>query len=802
MNGETKRGKLEFRVLDAVRQPHFFQNYELLYILEGTMQVTAEQHAASLRAEDILVINANQKYTLVGGPNLLFAQLSIASELVSQEFHTSDILFWCDSTREQNEHYAALRDTLRRLLSHYLSARAGMTDFGRIALCYSVLEQLSVHFLMQIVHRDGQAGKESQAERVAQIDQYIQNNYREEIGLRALAEKLYLSEGYLARYFKKKYQMRFADFLAQVRLYHAVEDLLYTDAAVTRIALDNGFSNATAMNRAFRKAYGKTPSEMRRKAAAAPRQAEEAGGTAADRRLENYMRRDGRPEAPAADTGVRVVRHCANAGTPLAFVWKRMVNIGAAEDLLRSEVREHLAILKEKLGFTYVRFSNIFTRQMLIDTGAADGQYNFSRLDSILDFLVAQNLKPHIELGQKPRRVQRTVQNRMVYEDDAVLFADSTTWDRFFERMLRHLVRRYGVEEVETWKLELWYDVRYERADEKADRYFELFDHTYEIKRRCCGGMELGGCGFQGDNAVGSMSQADFLAAWKSRAYLPDYISYMYFAYEWGEVNEESYSRRLTDNDGFLHKLQLFRAELERQGLGNKAVYVTEWNLSISDRNYINDTCFKGAYLVKNLMDAYDLVGCIGYFLGSDRVSEYYDSSQLLFGGMGLLTKDGILKPAAYAIEFLNRLYPYAVARGENYLITTNRHHSYGIVCHNQKRLNFNYYFTAEDKLERENLWKYYEDRAPLELDLRLSDLADGSYQLKCYRINEENGSVMRTWAEMEFEEELTRNDVGYLRRVCEPKLTIQKAEVTGGELKVDLCLAPNELLYIRVNRV
>lgn len=36
-------------------------------------------------------------------------------------------------------------------------------------------------------------------------------------------------------------------------------------------------------------------------------------------------------------------------------------------------------------------------------------------------------------------------------------------------------------------------------------------------------------------------------------------------------------------------------------------VYVTEWNLTISDRNYINDTCFKGAYVVKNILDCYPL---------------------------------------------------------------------------------------------------------------------------------------------------------------------------------------------------
>ncbi len=31
-------------------------------------------------------------------------------------------------------------------------------------------------------------------------------------------------------------------------------------------------------------------------------------------------------------------------------------------------------------------------------------------------------------------------------------------------------------------------------------------------------------------------------------------------------------------------------------------------------------------------------------FQGSDRTSEYYDSHDMLYGGTGIITKDGILK--------------------------------------------------------------------------------------------------------------------------------------------------------------
>ena len=51
----------------------------------------------------------------------------------------------------------------------------------------------------------------------------------------------------------------------------------------------------------------------------------------------------------------------------------------------------------------------------------------------------------------------------------------------------------------------------------------------------------------------------------------------------------------------------------------NVKLYITEWNVSPSVRNYVNDTCFKGAYLIKNALDAYGQVDDVAYYMGTDR---------------------------------------------------------------------------------------------------------------------------------------------------------------------------------------
>lgn len=800
MEDHSKYEKLKLKILDKrQKREHFHQEIELLYILEGTMELTVAEKMTTLRAEDLIVVNANKRHGYQTSDDILFAQVKIAYEMVSDVFQCTEVIFWCDSTKGDSERFAELRKVMKRLLGVYLSTNGNSANFGHIALCYRVLDILSVHFLVRTVDRESKSEEEQYESRIMQINNYIRANYQKPVSLKELAEKLYLSNGYLSRFFKKNYGMGFAEYLNNIRLYHAVDDLLHTDYPITRIAYDNGFTNVAMFNKCFRKAYRETPSEMRRKKSKAGITEQAGAQGRAGERLEQYLQRNGQKLDAMENVGTEEAEHSVQTVKPLKFVWSSMINAGSAADLLHSEVREHILFLKEALHFKYVRFWNIFSKEMLIDTSLSNGEYNFSQLDSILDFLLRQGLKPILELGQKPKRIQRTVQEMLVFDNTKVQFDCMDSWERVIQAVFRHIVNKYGREETALWMVELWYDEDCAKNKQRKYDYFAMFNRTYEIIRTYSSSMKFGGCGFR----MGYYEQPDssFLEEWKKQRCTPDFISTMYYAYERGEIDQDIYSKRSTDNEGFLHMLGNMREHMRTAGFGNIPLYVMEWNLTVSDRNFINDTCFKGAYVMKNILDIYDKADMAGYFVGSDRVSEYYDTSGLLFGGTGLITKDGILKPAGFAVEFLNRLYHYEAAKGKHYLITTDQHDNYGIVCHNQKRLDCNYYFTKEDEVAKEQIWKYFEDREALDLRLHLKDLADGIYKAKLYRINDSSGSVMNIWQEMEFEKELSRNDIKYFRRVCEPKLTIKNMEVKGGRLDFSIKLEANEIAYIRISR-
>ena len=70
---------------------------------------------------------------------------------------------------------------------------------------------------------------------------------------------------------------------------------------------------------------------------------------------------------------------------------------------------------------------------------------------------------------------------------------------------------------------------------------------------------------------------------------------------------------------------------------------------------------------------------------------------------------------------------------------------------------------------------------------------------MKVYRLNESSGSVLKTWADLDYERELSRNDLKYFRRVCEPGMTIRTQTAEDGDLVIDEILQPNEITLIRV---
>lgn len=800
-----KQDRFRMSVLDEIDEKEYSHpEIELLYVLEGFMDVNKEEQISHMRENDVLVINTSEKHRLSGSKDLLYMQIIISYNWVSEMSRSIDVKFECDSTKDESDRYNELRKFLRILLKHYLETHGDTRNFGHVALCSRVMESLSMYFLIQENTGDKEENKDKFENRIVQINNYIQENYNQSISLKDIADKLYLSNGYLSRFFKQNYAMNFAEYLTNIRLFHAVDELVYTNTPITKIATDNGFATVAIFNKAFKKKYDQTPSEMRKKAENQKEmrmEKEEKQNPEIEKRLNQYFAVEDIPSEKLRIPGGYEIEYSVTESEKIKNFWGNTINVGAASELLRSEVQEHVAFLKQVFGFQYVRIWDILSSELLINVDDLNENYNFVRLDSIFDFLIHLGLKPHIELGMKSyitRYNQKEIRERdeTGKENSDCIIPDLEKMQQFLDTLMQHLVFRYDRSEIDTWRMEICFN---ENAGlpEFSTVYSKQFSVLYDTVKKYSEKILIGGPGIplESDEKL----QKEFLKQWKKSKCCPDFISANIYPYE--ERRHAHCSERSRDNEYVVHRINQLKELLTKLGMEDVKLFITEWNLTASFRNYLNDCCFGGAYIIKNILDIYGKIDDIAHFVVTDRTQQDYDSNELLFGGAGILSKDGILKPAGYAFEFLNRLYPYHIGHGENYLLTTDQHDSYGIICHNQRKLGDNYYLADEDKLEKEHLWIYFNEHDETELNFNLKNMSAGDYQIKVYRVNEKNGSAMSVWRELNYEKRLSREDIKYFRRVCEPKLEIYTVKAEKNKVNLGIKLTANEIAFIRIQK-
>jgi len=98
---------------------------------------------------------------------------------------------------------------------------------------------------------------------VDEIDRSILTGGDEAMTLSALARRFGYSESYFSRKFSEISGMQFRDYLRYRQLAFALKEIRDSDKTFLEIALSHGFSSHEAFTRAFKEAYGLTPSDYR-----------------------------------------------------------------------------------------------------------------------------------------------------------------------------------------------------------------------------------------------------------------------------------------------------------------------------------------------------------------------------------------------------------------------------------------------------------------------------------------------------------------------------------------------------------
>ena len=781
-----------------VQSTHFHQNLEIVYVLEGGVEIQIESETYNLDKGDFLLVNANKRHSLRSTKEeVLIASFRINFSMLVEYMGTNQLLFWCNTTADKSESYEQLKKVLDRMLNRfYDKEKEGAIYLNSIY--YEAIYLLVAYFMIKADDARMKENFTPDNSRIFEIQNYVQANYQKQLSLNDLAKKLYLSNAYLSKYIKKHFGLSFLEYVNNVRLFHAVDELVYSEKKITRIALDNGFPTTAAFNKAFKEIYNMTPSAYRSTVHKEERQSEnEESKQELDQRVKEYLEGKTPVEDDTATRNMNLFVVDAKNTTEWKKPWDKIINMGNIDSLLNYDVQSQLLMMQKEIGFSYVRIYNIFMQDMYYENISGDNKYNFSRIDRGLDFLVEHNLKPYIELAFKPTDVNYTINSCVGERYNEIIFHDRESYVEVMEAFSSHIANRYGVNEIENWYFELWKDDRLNMLDAKG-WYFDCFEIGYHALKKISTKIKVGGSGF----ALGydRYQYSTLIQNWKTRNVRPDFISVYSYSYLLLQQDGVYFGKRSLDNSFVKNQLELFKDVLKAEDFVPDELHITEWNFTISNRNCINDSCAQGAYIVKTCIESIGEADMMGYWHGSDLHTEYYDSGAVLYGDNGLLTRDGIKKPSFYAFHFLKFLKNGMLGKTDNALLTTDGRGVYTIACHNCKKFNYRYTMKDEKDIQVDDIDSLYEDTDSIHLKFQINNVENGDYVMRVFYVNEDNGSIQNIWKDMDYISNLSKGEVEYMRRSANPKVDMRRITVDDHVLRIDTKLKAHEIKVLDIH--
>lgn len=100
---------------------------------------------------------------------------------------------------------------------------------------------------------------EHKQQKIKDLLTFINEHYAEKITMNDAANYLNVSRQYFCRYFKKSTGMSFVDFINDLRLRRASQEIALTSKSITDIALDHGFDNIGYFFKLYKQKFGQTP---------------------------------------------------------------------------------------------------------------------------------------------------------------------------------------------------------------------------------------------------------------------------------------------------------------------------------------------------------------------------------------------------------------------------------------------------------------------------------------------------------------------------------------------------------------
>ncbi|WP_210521122.1 GH39 family glycosyl hydrolase [Hymenobacter terricola] len=482
---------------------------------------------------------------------------------------------------------------------------------------------------------------------------------------------------------------------------------------------------------------------------------------------------------------------------PLSKSFNLCVGAGRANEGLRADWQQQMALARKECGFRYLRFHGLLHDDMGVYTEDRMGQavYNWQYIDKLYDFLLSINVKPFVELSFMPSALKSNDKTVFWWKANVSPPKSYEKWEALITALTRHFEARYGRKEVETWYFEVWNEPNYPAFfSGTMDDYFKLYATTARAVKSVSNTYRVGGPASSGTGWI------DETLAFCAQNKVPlDFISTHDYGVTGGGLDEFGQNmQHLGDPNSIARNTQAVRAKIQASAFPKIELHLTEWSSSYSPHDPVHDAYESAAYVLNTLKQTEHTATSMSYWTFSDIFEEAGPPLTPFHGGFGLLNLQGIRKPAYFAYKYLQQLGPLELQDADPASwATTDAEGNIQVLFWN---------FTRPPQGPQDNqVYFVQEHPAPAAgaVTLALKNLPAGQYSAEIYRVGYQQNDAYSAYLHLGRPAELTARQVAELQRLTEdaPQLGKPlKADARG--LTLNFKLSENDVVLVKLKKL
>jgi xylan 1,4-beta-xylosidase len=373
------------------------------------------------------------------------------------------------------------------------------------------------------------------------------------------------------------------------------------------------------------------------------------------------------------NSGPDVIVVDANAlSHPFPHFWEQMFGSGRAVLTLRDSYRHGLREVKQVTDFKYVRFHAIFHDEVGLYDEDSQGRpvYNFSYVDQIYDGLLVGGVRPFVELSFMPRKMAtQNILHSFWYKPNISPPKDWAAWDDLVSVFAKHLIERYGIDEVAQWYFEVWNEPNLDfwAGEPKQASYWELYDHTARAIKGVNPRLRVGG------PATAQAAWVDAFIKHCAESHVPvDFVSTHLYANDPPE-NVFGTEENVPRDKMVCRAVNQVHNQIRASSMPTLPLIWSEFNASYKNETKVTDAIYMGPWLADTVRQCDGLVSMMSYWTFSDVFEEQGVVKMPFYGGYGLIAANGTPKPAYNAFKLLHKLGDQRIALDSDSALFTRR---------------------------------------------------------------------------------------------------------------------------------